>query len=120
MAEGGALLRRYGGEFLHRGFEALLLRLTSAVCPLPSTTGRIGRAAEDRRSGATPSQLAACREVLAPIPDGPPDRLRDIWIRRDVVGQTYEEIAATLGMTPKQVRLRYARARQWLHGGRPV
>ena len=26
MAEGGALLRRYGGECLHRGFESLLLR----------------------------------------------------------------------------------------------
>ena len=26
VAEGGALLRRYGGEFLHRGFESLLLR----------------------------------------------------------------------------------------------
>ena len=26
MAEGGALLRRYGGELLHRGFESLLLR----------------------------------------------------------------------------------------------
>ena len=27
VAEGGALLRRYGGECLHRGFESLLLRL---------------------------------------------------------------------------------------------
>src|SRR6266536_2460942 len=27
VAEGGALLRRYGGELLHRGFESLLLRL---------------------------------------------------------------------------------------------
>ena len=26
MAEGGALLRRYVGEYLHRGFESLLLR----------------------------------------------------------------------------------------------
>src|SRR5439155_25142335 len=26
VAEGGALLRRYGGECLHRGFESLLLR----------------------------------------------------------------------------------------------
>ena len=26
VAEGGALLRRYGGELLHRGFESLLLR----------------------------------------------------------------------------------------------
>src|SRR5216110_2954084 len=26
VAEGGALLRRYGGEYLHRGFESLLLR----------------------------------------------------------------------------------------------
>ena len=26
MAEGGALLRRYGDECLHRGFESLLLR----------------------------------------------------------------------------------------------
>jgi hypothetical protein len=29
VAEGGALLRRYGGHFLHRGFESLLLRLHS-------------------------------------------------------------------------------------------
>src|SRR5438034_320528 len=28
VAEGGALLRRYGGECLHRGFESLLLRLS--------------------------------------------------------------------------------------------
>src|SRR5882762_5739438 len=28
VAEGGALLRRYGGECLHRGFESLLLRWT--------------------------------------------------------------------------------------------
>jgi hypothetical protein len=28
VAEGGALLRRYGGECLHRGFESLLLRFT--------------------------------------------------------------------------------------------
>ena len=28
MAEGGALLRRYGGTNLHRGFESLLLRFT--------------------------------------------------------------------------------------------
>jgi hypothetical protein len=27
VAEGGALLRRYGAEWLHRGFESLLLRL---------------------------------------------------------------------------------------------
>ena len=26
VAEGGALLRRYGAEWLHRGFESLLLR----------------------------------------------------------------------------------------------
>src|SRR5204863_4588389 len=26
VAEGGALLRRYVGEYLHRGFESLLLR----------------------------------------------------------------------------------------------
>ena len=29
VAEGGALLRRYGGECLHRGFESLLLRFTN-------------------------------------------------------------------------------------------
>src|SRR6266508_2509489 len=34
VAEGGALLRRYGGECLHRGFESLLLRLTDAEGPL--------------------------------------------------------------------------------------
>ncbi len=28
MAEGGALLRRYGGINLHRGFESLLLRFS--------------------------------------------------------------------------------------------
>jgi hypothetical protein len=31
VAEGGALLRRYGGECLHRGFESLLLRFTQGV-----------------------------------------------------------------------------------------
>ena len=39
VAEGGALLRRYGGECLHRGFESLLLRLASltvgALRPAP-------------------------------------------------------------------------------------
>src|SRR5439155_7695270 len=29
VAEGGALLRRYGGECLHRGFESLLLRFAA-------------------------------------------------------------------------------------------
>ena len=29
VAEGGALLRRYGGECLHRGFESLLLRFVA-------------------------------------------------------------------------------------------
>ena len=31
VAEGGALLRRYGGECLHRGFESLLLRFTIRI-----------------------------------------------------------------------------------------
>src|SRR2546425_216420 len=31
VAEGGALLRRYGGECLHRGFESLLLRPEGAA-----------------------------------------------------------------------------------------
>ena len=36
MAEGGALLRRYGGECLHRGFESLLLRLAELPRVRPS------------------------------------------------------------------------------------
>src|SRR5437899_5852496 len=49
VAEGGALLRRYGGINLHRGFESLLLRLASprlvAATAQPATaTGRVSRA----------------------------------------------------------------------------
>src|SRR5436309_831093 len=33
VAEGGALLRRYGDEYLHRGFESLLLRLADVKGP---------------------------------------------------------------------------------------
>src|SRR5437764_12296529 len=36
VAEGGALLRRYGGECLHRGFESLLLRFSRRI-RLPDT-----------------------------------------------------------------------------------
>ena len=80
MAEGGALLRRYGGEFLHRGFESLLLRYwfgfhqffrklrrvtrsTRGRCPF----GAAGSGAGDRpawsRRGRGPSALGArpCR-----------------------------------------------------------
>ena len=80
MAEGGALLRRYGGEFLHRGFESLLLRYwfgfhqffrklrrvtrsTRGRCPF----GGAGSGAGDRpawsRRGRGPSALGArpCR-----------------------------------------------------------
>ena len=47
VAEGGALLRRYGGECLHRGFESLLLRFAARErCPsgLRSATGNRVRA----------------------------------------------------------------------------
>ena len=44
VAEGGALLRRYGGELLHRGFESLLLRSQWSRRPFPP--GRRGRAAD--------------------------------------------------------------------------
>ena len=36
MAEGGALLRRYVGELLRRGFESLLLRLDSSDGSYPT------------------------------------------------------------------------------------
>ena len=45
MAEGGALLRRYGGECLHRGFESLLLRFWTIVV---SIRLRLSGAATDR------------------------------------------------------------------------
>src|SRR5918993_1162394 len=54
VAEGGALLRRYVGEFLHRGFESLLLRWGPAGPP----ARRGGRAVEcgglENRSGCKP------------------------------------------------------------------
>ncbi len=55
MAEGGALLRRYGGELLHRGFESLLLRQYDQRMI--------------RRSAAAALVLAAClTAVLASAP----------------------------------------------------
>src|ERR671922_514075 len=45
VAEGGALLRRYGGECLHRGFESLLLRFWTIVV---SIRLRLSGAATDR------------------------------------------------------------------------
>lgn len=46
MAEGGALLRRYGGELLHRGFESLLLRQYAGLAVMATATAA---AAEDGR-----------------------------------------------------------------------
>src|SRR5919108_35491 len=42
VAEGGALLRRYGGECLHRGFESLLLRFWTIVVSIPAAAERGG------------------------------------------------------------------------------
>ena len=42
VAEGGALLRRYGGECLHRGFESLLLRFTITIDAYQRTGFRVG------------------------------------------------------------------------------
>jgi hypothetical protein len=57
VAEGGALLRRYGGECLHRGFESLLLRFKMVDAMRSSVSGRdlvaLGRA------GRTPPMLVA-------------------------------------------------------------
>src|SRR4249919_1547714 len=39
VAEGGALLRRYGDECLHRGFESLLLRFATRLCRVARLTG---------------------------------------------------------------------------------
>src|SRR5688572_6476965 len=54
VAEGGALLRRYGGECLHRGFESLLLRLTGAEGPL-------ARAFVAERAGFEPATHLSAR-----------------------------------------------------------
>ena len=66
VAEGGALLRRYGGEFLHRGFESLLLR--SRVPATLSVARRGGRAVEcgglENRYGS----LGSSRVQIPPSP----------------------------------------------------
>src|SRR5512133_3329816 len=61
VAEGGALLRRYGGECLHRGFESLLLRFAARErCPsgLRSATGNRVRA-ERCVAGSNPALSAS-------------------------------------------------------------
>ena len=75
VAEGGALLRRYGGEFLHRGFESLLLRSRPEVRLGPgasratlSVARRGGRAVEcgglENRYGS----LGSSRVQIPPSP----------------------------------------------------
>ena len=48
VAEGGALLRRYGGELLHRGFESLLLRSRVGEPMVPPTSPLLHRAAQQQ------------------------------------------------------------------------
>ena len=65
MAEGGALLRRYGGELLHRGFESLLLRFdrnTKARVRGPSRSHRSGAATASAWRGLCPRKAARRRD----------------------------------------------------------
>ena len=48
VAEGGALLRRYGGKYLHRGFESLLLRRSARTLPRRRRPLKLSRAAAGR------------------------------------------------------------------------
>ena len=96
VAEGGALLRRYGGELLHRGFESLLLRSRIrdrtrepvAAAATLSVARRGGRAVEcgglENRYGSlgssrvqippSPLERAACRRVGCGSAFGRPER----------------------------------------------
>src|SRR5437016_1736094 len=64
VAEGGALLRRYGAEWLHRGFESLLLRW------------RGGRAVECGGLDNRYPSLGGSRVQIPPPPSHPDGRAR--------------------------------------------
>ncbi|WP_431875876.1 RNA polymerase sigma factor [Amycolatopsis sacchari] len=72
--------------------------------PAPGSAGRPDRVAE------TSAGLAALTSALARLT---PEQ-RACWLLREVHGRSYEEIAATLGVTATTVRGRIARARAQL------
>jgi RNA polymerase sigma-70 factor (ECF subfamily) len=61
----------------------------------------------DRGTAATQEVRLAVREALAALPDAD----RDVFLLRESVGLSYEEIAATSDMTPAAVRSRLYRVR---------
>src|SRR6185437_2392385 len=75
VAEGGALLRRYGAEWLHRGFESLLLRSRVAAQSAARVTegwqsGRMRRSRKPlsvvrRIEGSNPSPSVVRRAARA-------------------------------------------------------
>ena len=74
MAEGGALLRRYVGELLRRGFESLLLRLRARIRdrvdrPLRKPRRRLRRG-QQRRSGRHREQALAAHVCDRPDDSG--------------------------------------------------
>jgi hypothetical protein len=66
VAEGGALLRRYGGTNLHRGFESLLLRFTT------SEGWQSGRMRRSRK----PFRASGSDEGSNPSPSAQPECLQ--------------------------------------------
>src|SRR5206468_2187174 len=82
VAEGGALLRRYGGLILHRGFESLLLRRGARGKPgfprqpssdrssrahpgvAPPTSGNPGRRYSSRAGGVAERSNAAVSKTV--------------------------------------------------------
>src|SRR6266516_4310907 len=69
VAEGGALLRRYGGECLHRGFESLLLRFAyGAVSEWPKERDWKSRTCCKVRRGFKSRPLRSAPELLGSDP----------------------------------------------------
>jgi RNA polymerase sigma-70 factor (ECF subfamily) len=71
----------------------------------------------ERGSSATQELQTAVRQALAALPELD----RDVFLLRETVGLSYEEIAEACGMTPAAVRSRLHRARRALReslGGR--